>query len=84
MLGNLVGGFIVILVGAVLMPVVADQIASARENEVVGHSGTVNTTVSGTAGTLLGLTTIFFALAIASAGIAIAAQGLRSAGLLGR
>jgi uncharacterized membrane protein YhaH (DUF805 family) len=72
MLGNLVGGFIVILVGAVLIPTVANEITAAQAGNVTGAASTI-----------LGLTTIFFALAIASAGIAIAAQGLRSAGLLG-
>ena len=39
--------------------------------------------MTGAASTILGLTTLFFALGIASAGIAIAAQGLRAAGMLG-
>ncbi len=72
MLGNLIGGFIVIIVGVSLIPSVA--------NEVVGAT-TGN--VTGAAATILDLTTLFFALAIASAGIAIAAQGLRAAGMLG-
>lgn len=71
MLGNLIGGFIVILVGVTLVPEVADQIFLADK------------VVNGTAETILDLTTLFFALAIASAGIAIAAQGLRAAGMLG-
>lgn len=72
MLGNLIGGFIVIIVGVSLMPSVADQV-------VVGQQGNV----TGAADTILGLTTLFFALGIAAAGISIAAQGLRAAGLLG-
>jgi hypothetical protein len=74
MLGNLVGGFITILVGAVLIGTVADQVWMAQ----------ANANIAGTpADTLLGLVTLFFALSIATAGIAIAAQGLRAAGLLG-
>jgi len=72
MLGNIIGGFIVIVVGVNLLPSVADQV-------VLGQAGNV----TGAADTILGLTTLFFALGIASAGIAVAAQGLRSAGMLG-
>ena len=72
MLGNLIGGFITILVGATLIPTVADQIATARTGNVTGAAGTI-----------LNLTTLFFALGIMSAGIAVTAQGLRAAGMLG-
>ena len=72
MLGNLIGGFIVIVVGVNLIPTVADQVVAAQAGNVTGASSTI-----------LGLTTLFFALGIASAGIATAAQGLRAAGLLG-
>ena len=60
MLGNIIGGFIVILVGT----------AQADGN------------VTGAADTLVGLTTLFFSLAIATSAIAIAAQGLRNSGLV--
>jgi uncharacterized membrane protein YhaH (DUF805 family) len=72
MLGNLIGGFIVIVVGVNLIPTVADTIVAAQSGNVTGAASTI-----------LGLTTLFFALAIATAGIAIAAQGLRAAGLMG-
>ena len=72
MLGNLIGGFIVILVGTTLIGTVADEIVAAQSGNVTGAASTI-----------LGLTTIFFALGIASAGIAIAAQGLRAAGMMG-
>jgi xanthine/uracil permease len=72
MLGNLIGGFIVIIVGVSLIPSVANEVAGAQSGNVTGAASTI-----------LGLSTIFFALGIASAGIAIAAQGLRAAGLLG-
>ena len=72
MLGNLIGGFIVILVGVNLIPTVADQVVSAQSGNVTGA-----------ASTLLGLTTLFFALAIMSSAIGVAAIGLRQAGLLG-
>ena len=72
MLGNIIGGFIVIIVGVTLLPTIADNIEAAQDGNVTGASATI-----------LDLTTIFFALGIASAGIAIAAQGLRAAGMLG-
>ena len=72
MLGNLIGGFIVIIVGVSLIPSVANEVVAAQAGNVTGAASTI-----------LGLTTLFFALGIASAGIAIAAQGLRAAGLLG-
>ena len=72
MLGNLIGGFIVILVGTTLIGTVNNEIVAAQGGNVTGAASTI-----------LGLTTIFFALGIASAGIAIAAQGLRAAGMMG-
>jgi len=71
-LGNLLGGFIVILVGTALMPTVAQQVGLAQQN---GN-------VTGASDTLIGLATLFFALAIATSAIGIAAQGLRNSGLL--
>jgi len=78
MLGNLIGGFVVILVGVSLIPSVADEVFAATNN---GTGGPTN--ITGAASTILNLTTLFFALAIAAAGIAVAAQGLRAAGMLG-
>ena len=72
MLGNLIGGFIVILVGTSLMPTVAQQVGTAQAD---GN-------VTGAADTLLGLTTLFYALAIATSAIGIAAIGLRNSGLM--
>ena len=72
MLGALIGGFIVILVGVTLAPTVADQVAAAKTGNITGASATI-----------IDLTTLFFCLGVASSGIAIAAQGLRAAGMLG-
>ena len=71
MLGNLIGGFIVILVGVTLIPTVADQISDATGGNVTGAAATI-----------LDLTTIFFALGIMSAGVALGVGGLRNAGLV--
>ena len=72
MLGNLIGGFIVILVGTTLAPTVAQQVGLAQ--------GDGN--ITGASDTLLGLTTLFYNLSIASSAIGIAAQGLRNSGLM--
>jgi len=82
MLGNLIGGCITILVGVNLIPAVADQVWGARYY-TINTTATGNTNVTGAASTLVGLVTLFFALGIVAAGISVAAQGLRAAGLLG-
>jgi len=71
MLGNMLGGFIVILVGVNLIPTIADQIESAQGGNVTGAASTI-----------LDLTTIFFALGIMAAGVSLAVGGLRNAGLV--
>lgn len=70
MLANLLGGFIVILVGVNLLPTVASQVTTAKLN------------VSGAAGAILDLVTIFYTLGIMSAGVSLAVGGLRQAGLV--
>jgi len=72
MLGNLIGGFIVILVGTTLAPTVAQQVGLAQ----------LDGNVTGASDTILGLTTLFYNLSIASSAIGIAAQGLRNSGLM--
>ncbi len=71
MLGNLIGGFIVIIVGVTLIPTVADQVVLAQGGNVTGAASTI-----------LGLTTLFFALGIMSAGVALTVGGLRNAGIM--
>ena len=72
MLGNLIGGFIVILVGATLAPKVANEVQGAQNNA----------NISGASDTIIGLTTLFYCLSVASAGIGIATVGLRQSGLM--
>ena len=74
-LGNLIGGFITIVVGVNLIPVVADQV-----NEVT--VGTNGTNVTGAAATLLDLTTLFFALSIMATAISTGISALRESGLV--
>ena len=71
MLGNLIGGFIVIIVGVTLAPTVANEVSVATDGNVTGSAATI-----------LDLTILFYCLGVASAGIAIAATGLRAAGML--
>lgn len=80
MLGNLIGGFIAILVGVTLAPTVA---SSVLQSQYYGGNTSLPTNVTGAASTIVGLTTLFFCLAIAAVGIAVAVQGLREAGLVG-
>lgn len=71
MLANLIGGFVVILIGVNLLPTVADQVVAAQSGNVTGAASTI-----------VGLTTIFYALGIMAAGVSLAVGGLRSAGLV--
>ena len=71
MLGNLIGGFIVIIIGVNLIGTVADEVHAAQAGNVTGAASTI-----------LGLTPLFFALGIMSAGVALAVGGLRNAGLV--
>jgi len=80
MLGNLIGGFIVIIIGVNLIAPIADSVALNTNGGCTQTSGCYNLT--GAAGTILGLTPLFFALGIMSAGVALAVGGLRNAGLV--
>ena len=53
------------------MPTVANQVVASQTGNVTGA-----------ASTLIGLTTLFYALAISTAAIGIAATGLRNSGLM--
>ena len=70
-LGNLIGGFVVIVVGVNLMPVIADQVSAATSGNVTGA-----------AATLLDLTTLFFALSIMATAISLGVSTLRQSGLV--
>jgi len=71
MLANLIGGFIVIVIGVNLLPVVADQVVKSQAGNVTGAASTI-----------IGLTTLFFALGIMSAGVSLSVGALRNAGLI--
>ena len=81
MLGNLIGGFIVIIVGVSLIPTVADNVVLAQTNGS-GVKGGVGANVSGASATILDLVVLFFALGIMSAGVALTVGGLKNAGIM--
>jgi len=82
MIGNLVGGFLVIIIGVTIAPTVANTIEGARYyNDGTGDL-VQNPNITGASSTILGLTTLFYMLAVASVGIGIATVGLRNSGLL--
>ncbi len=70
-LGNMIGGFITIIVGVNLIPTVADQVNAAQSGNVTGA-----------ASTLLDLTTLFFALSIMATAISTGISALRESGLV--
>jgi len=72
MLGNLIGGFIVILVGTTLAPTISNEVQKAKNSA----------NITGAANTVIGLTTLFYCLSVASAAIGIATVGLRNSGLM--
>ena len=81
MLGNMIGGFLVIMVGTTLAPTVANSVMSAQMNSS-GVVGGVGANLTGASATVLGLTTLFYNLSIASTAIGISVEGLRNAGLM--
>ena len=70
------GGFIVILVGVNLLPTVADSV------ELGSRATSSLANVSSAGATILGLVTLFYALGIMSAGVALCVGGLRNAGVM--
>ena len=81
MLGNLIGGFIVIIVGTSLIGPLADSVVGARYvNGSVANGEATNLT--GASSTIIGLVPLFFALGVMSAGVALTVGGLRNAGVM--
>lgn len=74
LLGNLIGGFIAILIAVTLIPVIAEKVKEAQVD------GSINAT-SPMAQTLLNLTPVVFGITILLLGIGIAIQALRDVGL---
>lgn len=84
-LGRIIEGFIIILVAFTLMPTVLDQVQKVCTG---GFSQNVTTAISevlscgGSAGTILGLVTLFFALGVIIVGISIAFGGMKDTGII--
>ena len=72
MLGQLVGGFIVIMIGISLLPVITNEVEQANS---------VNNVSSPITQTAIKFVPIFFALAIAIAAIGMVVIGLKNLGL---
>ena len=77
LLRNLIGGFIVILVGINVISAVTDEVNLANQTM------NVTTELTSASTTIINLVSMFFALGITVAGISLAYGGLRNAGLLG-
>lgn len=78
MLGNLLAGFIAILVASIVTPTIGNEVKSAQ---LSGGNGTGDN-VTGATDTILGLTILFWTLAVAATGIAVATKALKEAGII--
>ncbi len=81
MLSNIVGGFIVIIVGVTLAAPIANEVGAARfpRNET---GSLIEANMSSSASTILGLTVLFYNLAVATTAIGISIVGLKNSGLM--
>jgi len=78
MLGQLIAGFVIVLVGTALLPSVANQVTASYANASGGGAGA---NVTGASSSIVQLCTLFYALAIVLAAVSIAVSGLRSVGM---
>ncbi len=74
------GGFIALVVGASLIPVIADSVSSATVS-INATGSEFATNVTGSPATLLDLTTLFYAIAIMAVAVGLAVASLKEAGL---
>ena len=79
MIFEIIGGFVTVLVGVSLVPVIANTIQGTL---YVNGNTSLPTNVTGASNTIVGLTTLFFSLGVMSTGLGITVQGLRNAGAL--
>lgn len=70
---SLISGFVIIAVGLSLLPTISEQVSLATNMSNLTGSA---------AGTLLSITQVFFAIAIALAAIGIAANAFRQSGVI--
>ena len=83
-LGNIIGGLVVILVGASLLPTIAEEVSSAclEQLNISSAANTMLCSSSGEPSGMLGMIVLFFALGIVVAAIGTVVSGLRNAGLV--
>ena len=78
MLASLIGGFVIVLIGVTLAPIIADSVFTATHNT----TGTAANNVTGAALTLVNLVTLFYCIGVMTAGISVAVNGLKQASLM--
>jgi len=78
-LGNIIGGFIVILIGTSLFPTIVDEVNGACSLQAVAN---VTTTSLQSCNTIISLVPIFFIASITLMAIGIMSKNLRNAGLI--
>jgi len=78
MLASLIGGFIIVVIGVTLAPIIADSVFTATHNT----TGTAANNVTGAALTITNLVTLFYCIGVMTAGIGVAVKGLKQAGLV--
>lgn len=83
MLGQLIGAFIVILVGITLIPLIYQQVTKAQTQLAINNTEGGFGINSESSMAVLSLTPVFFALSIIVIVIMVVTTTLRSAGLLG-
>ena len=74
MLGNLIGGFLIIIIGVMLIPAISQQIEKARTSEYEP--------MPTAASMVLGFIPLFFGLAIVGIALMVVVSALRNAGLM--
>ena len=75
-------GFLIILVGVNIAPVVANQVQNVVYMNTSSTNLTANVNLTSGTGSILSLVTLFFVLSIAVAAMDIAVVGLRQSGLI--
>lgn len=81
MLANIISGFLIIVIGVNLLPIVANSVAYAKTyNSTGGNSGTPLLSSAGAA--MIDLVTLFFAMTIMISAVATVVSGLKNAGLV--
>ena len=82
MLANILAGFVVIVVGTALLPIIGNQVVQGVPIYNSTHDLVYAGNVTGASATISGLVTLFFALAVTSVAIGTCVSGLKGAGLM--